>query len=790
MRIGIDITSLYDQYKDRGLGTYTIQLVSRLIQNPDFTWVIFGFEDSKQAFKNLGINGSKNVEFISLGGVTSSSIKNILFFRRIFLPKIKTANLDLFFAPHFERGLPIGKVRTIVMMHDLIPFITNSYSQKSPIHNTIKGLFYRHNLRKALKADAVLTNSDFSKNELVDKGNFDPQKVFRTYLGIKDSMKIETITTDDRIIRRTLMMYKITKPYIFYFGGLETNKNVHSVIDTFALLTKKYPDLKLVIGGKSFKLGWDSRALPQTRPAKDLLAYITNQNIKHKVIFTGSIDERHLPIIMSNSKAYINLSTYEGFGLAVTEALAAGTLVVAADSSCYPEVLSGAASLVPADKPQEIATTIEQLLESPKQGKELQKKGLSIAKTYNWEQTTEDTLKYLKQTATKFQPLKIGYVIPHFYPFKGGAENNAYELARRMAKSGHEVKVFTSNDRLASLAETEVVNNMTIIRAKRLNNSYYLGFYPKLFTNLLKTKLDIIHVHGFGFIWHDFCLIVKKLISPKTVFINTPHGPFMAHGQYSAPLKVMKFIYTFFQSLFLNKLYSKIISVNPKQDQWITKYRIKKDKISLLSNGINKELLEKMPVTEIKKIYNLDKKFTISFIGRFEEYKGLQNIIESIAKLKPDHKVKLVAMGIGGNYLDELKLLVSKYNLEEEVEILINCDYTTRDQILQASDLFVLPSKWEAFGISILEAMAKKCAIITTKTEGGEFLIEEKKNGFLFDYGDIDTLTKHIQTLLKDKELLAKIQNNNYNKAQNYLWSHIIKGYKDLVTQLYKNAKN
>ena len=81
--------------------------------------------------------------------------------------------------------------------------------------------------------------------------------------------------------------------------------------------------------------------------------------------------------------------------------------------------------------------------------------------------------------------------------------------------------------------------------------------------------------------------------------------------------------------------------------------------------------------------------------------------------------------------------------------------------------------KWEAFGISMLEAMAKGCTIVSTKTEGGKFLIEEAKNGFLFDYGNLDSLKTIFSKLLTDKKILTTISKNNLEKAKRFTWNKI-----------------
>jgi len=179
MTIGIDITFLKDQYSRRGIGTYGKQLIAKLLSNLDFNFVLFGFDDLESNLKLLGLRRQPNISYVNLGKSRPSNPLNPLFYNLSYKNKILKQNLDLFFAPHFERGLPVGKVKTAVMMHDVIPFVTGKYSSRSGIVNFLKGRFYKNNLKAARKADLILTNSDFSKRELISKGGFEEKRIER-----------------------------------------------------------------------------------------------------------------------------------------------------------------------------------------------------------------------------------------------------------------------------------------------------------------------------------------------------------------------------------------------------------------------------------------------------------------------------------------------------------------------------------------------------------------------------------------------------------------------------------
>ena len=364
--------------------------------------------------------------------------------------------------------------------------------------------------------------------------------------------------------------------------------------------------------------------------------------------------------------------------------------------------------------------------------------------------------------------MKIGFLIEYFYPITGGAENNCFYLARELAKN-HEVHIFTSDrsDNQISKKE-EIVDNIKIHRYKNwFRYKYYLSFTPGLL-DVLNYDMDVLHVHSFGFLWHDQIVFLKRLFS-KTKIVNTPHGPFMALNKYGFFENVFRKI-VIFSELFYNRLYDIVIQVNPIQYKWMKKYGISKNRIKYIPNGIPKEIFDKVDNKSFVKKYNLENKFVISYLGRIQNYKGLDQII----KILPSLEKKIVFLIMGKDAGDKKKLigLAKKLNVSNRVIFTGEISYYEKLMGLDSSEIFVLSSEWEAFGIVILEAMARGNAIISTKTEGGEFLVR-KENGFTYNFGDLKQLEKYIKILFEDKKLRKKIEKSNIKKAKNFLWENI-----------------
>ena len=386
--------------------------------------------------------------------------------------------------------------------------------------------------------------------------------------------------------------------------------------------------------------------------------------------------------------------------------------------------------------------------------------------------------------------LKIAYIIPRFLPFKGGAEQNTYALASRMAKEGHDVTVITTNVKFRNeeLPKEETIDGIKIIRNWALNNALYAGFYPELLPLLIRSDFDVIHTSGFGFIWREFCLTIKKVLSPKTKFVCTPHGPFMAVGanaeNKSGLRAVIKDSYTFVLQMLLPWLYNYIVQVTPNQTKWLNEeYHIPENKIILVPNGVDRAMLEKELVE-----HSPEEKLVLSFTGRHEWYKGVQDVLRALGKLvaSGENNFEFVIMGRSGNYTQKLKDIIEELQLDNYIRFIYSPTDEQRDELLYSrSQIHILPSRWEATGIVLIEAMAKGNVIITTnQNEGADLLIKEGESGFKYNFGDVDALATILKVLLDDANLRQRIRQQNLQFAKNFTWEEIFPNYLQKIKEL------
>lgn len=367
--------------------------------------------------------------------------------------------------------------------------------------------------------------------------------------------------------------------------------------------------------------------------------------------------------------------------------------------------------------------------------------------------------------------MRIGFLLSSFYPNTGGREVITFSLAKELVRRGHKVHVFTSLSN--NLKPEEVIEGIHIHRTKTLfQYKYYLEFNPGWIKNVLKYKLDILHIQSFGFIMADIAVLLEKYLH-GTKIVNTPHGPFMALADYPLWQKVLKKVYEAIEFP-INRNYDAVIQVNPEQWKWMTKVGVKKNNIFLVPNSIPKDMFMKVSNKDLIKKYNLKNKLVISYLGRIQKYKGLDQVIKVMPDLiKANKNIIFLAIGKDAGDMGRLNKLAEELKVSKNVIFTGLLSHEDKLKALDVSEIAVLPSEWEAFGIGLLESMSRGNAIISTKTEGGKFIVQDGINGYLYDYKDLISLKSKLLTLIRDNSLRKKIINNNLKLSKNYSTENI-----------------
>lgn len=419
MKILIDATTTQDQFANRGVGRYTHEVLTRMIDlsvrlGRDDTFYLLTF-NSPTTFEKTITKYRSRVNTINIGKLRLSDKLNSLWWHRQYLPAIKDVirdeSPDLYFCPYFWRGFPCRLLPTMVMIHDLAFPILGRYSTSPKYLDWIRRFQYHSSLRKVSRAAAVITNSQNTAKDLLRYVKISENKVHPIHLGISESR--QEVNPDKDTLLKYLPQRVIETGYILYYAGIEINKNVSGIIKAYNELVKLWEKERgsdrssskssskkdfpyLVLAGGDFtKLDVRNSILSEIKALIDEFA------LEDMVYFTGFFEDDHLNDLLCGARMFIHLSMYEGFGFAPLEAMKCGLPVVASNRSCYPEVLGDGAVLVDPEDPKAVARVCFEILDDCESADKLSKRAIEKASSYTWENTAQKTYKLFEEVALR-----------------------------------------------------------------------------------------------------------------------------------------------------------------------------------------------------------------------------------------------------------------------------------------------------------------------------------------------------------------------------------------------------
>ena len=264
-----------------------------------------------------------------------------------------------------------GKVVTTV--HDLTTMRFSNPSKNSAIF-TFKQQVYKYVVwRVAQKSAALLTPSRFVADDVV------------RFTGVKPSKITVTYEAADEIGGTPKPVDRLKgKRFLMYIGRPLPHKNLERLIEAFATLKAKHPDLILVLAGRE-----DAN---YARIEGD--AYV---NAVKNLYFTGFVSDRQLRWLYEHCEAYVFPSLSEGFGLPGLEAMRHSAPVVSSNATCLPEIYGDAAHYFDPLNTQAMADAINEVLTDKALRSDLIKKGHAQANKYSWRHMAEQTLAVYKK---------------------------------------------------------------------------------------------------------------------------------------------------------------------------------------------------------------------------------------------------------------------------------------------------------------------------------------------------------------------------------------------------------
>ncbi|MFV0501945.1 MAG: glycosyltransferase family 4 protein [Bacteroidales bacterium] len=373
MRIAVNTRLLLANKLD-GIGYFTYKLLENMCKNHPQDEFIFFFDrpfDKEFIF-------SENVIPVVIPCQTRHPLLWRLYFQYLIPKYLKKYKADLFFSPDgfIPKNINIPIINTI---HDL-NYVHQPQYIENPSHR-------RYLLKEfpvfARKSDLLITVSEFSKRDIIELYDIHHNKIEVVFNAANEAyypLEEEEKTRYKNILTQG-------RDYFYFVGSIHKRKNLGNLFKAFDLFKEETKsDVMLIIVGE--KRDWEG----------ELEGIFKKMKHKKDVILTGRLDAKEINKVSNSALALAFVSQFEGFGIPIVEAFAAGCPVITSNTTSMPEVAGDAAIYCDPFLVASIAEAMEKIYSKPSLINELRDKGFEQNKKFSWEKSSERLWNSIEKT--------------------------------------------------------------------------------------------------------------------------------------------------------------------------------------------------------------------------------------------------------------------------------------------------------------------------------------------------------------------------------------------------------
>ena len=371
--------------------------------------------------------------------------------------------------------------------------------------------------------------------------------------------------------------------------------------------------------------------------------------------------------------------------------------------------------------------------------------------------------------------IKIGIVC---YPTYGGSGVIATELGIALAQQGNEVHFISYNQpfRLDLFSDRIYYHEVTIPDYPLFEYTpYELNLTSKLVDVILHEKLNILHVH-YAIPHASSAVSAKQILATNGIdipIITTLHGTDITLlGKDKSFKPVIE--YAINQS-------DVVTAVSQALKEETIRYFNISNKIDMIPNFIDMSLYKQNGSTSLRNRYAKHGEYILTHISNFRKVKRITDVIKIFKKVYDETPCVLLMIGDGPDRL-RAEQLSRELGISSKVKFLGKLKVI--EKILAISDVFLLPSETESFGLVALEAMASMNAIISTNSGGLKEVNIDGVTGYLSNVADTNKMAKDTIKLLNDSSLLDTLKENAVNHAKSFDLSKVLPQYEKIYNSL------
>lgn len=369
------------------------------------------------------------------------------------------------------------------------------------------------------------------------------------------------------------------------------------------------------------------------------------------------------------------------------------------------------------------------------------------------------------------------------YPTYGGSGVVGTELGIALAAKGHEVHFITYSQpvRLDGLTENIYYHEVSVSNYPLFEYQPYETVLASKLVDVVKfEKLDLLHVH-YAIPHASAAFMAQQILETEGIkipFITTLHGTDITLvGKDASFAPVIRFCIEKSDAV-------TAVSESLRQDT-ITHFNTTR-KIHVIPNFICPEEYEIPRDMEMRRKYAADDEPILCHISNFRKVKRVEDVVRIFKKVNDVIPSKLLLVGDGPERYN-VEMLCRELGTCNRVIMLGKLQVTQKP--LRISDLFLLPSQTESFGLAALEAMAAGVPVISSNTGGIPEVNLHGETGYLSDVGNVDEMAEYAIQILKDASTHSSFIQNALKRAAYFSINNILPMYEELYESVLKKSK-
>lgn len=340
----------------------------------------------------------------------------------------------------------------------------------------------------------------------------------------------------------------------------------------------------------------------------------------------------------------------------------------------------------------------------------------------------------------------------------GGAENLVLQIIRNLDRSKYNIYLAAFTDEGDMYNNYKELNVEILCFPKKKFRFFKSAFR---FAHFLKqNRINCIHVHLVG--TYFFAVTIGKLMRVGNIIVHW-HNVYDYKKFNSSSLKgYYRKLRRWFLLTYSGKLANSVIAISKRvKDENCTRFNISPGKTHIIYNAIDFSMIPENNIPAGNK-----KGLIIGSIGKVTEQKGFDNLIRAfhiVNQSYPECKLEIIGdYNTKGNhkYCQDLESLIKVLNLENKVHFLGKMPNKKVYEKLYSWTFFALASKWEGFGIVLIEAMAAGIPVVGNRIDAIPEVIDDNKTGLISKTNDYEDMAQKITTLINDKALAAELSSN------------------------------